>query len=417
MAERGLVIVAGDTAGTGRLLARAARGFGLRAVLLAADPDRYGAELDCYDEVATVASLDAAAVSGWCRDRAGGRGGLQTAGVAATSEPFLEVAAESARRLGLAHPPPEAVARCRNKADSRAHLSACGCPVPAWALCRSQPDALRAAERIGWPVVVRSLDGSGAAPIRVAADAEELRQVAAAALSPGLTERGLPRVPALLVEAYVDGPALSVELWNGRAVTVVGRHLEQRPPFRETGCDVPAPLSSVDFSWVCHAAEQAVAAVDMRWGPAHVELRLAEVPRVVEITPRLAGGLVPRLVQLATGIDLAEMYVALLAGLPVPRPQPALYRGAAVRYLTFDRPGRVVQVPAPPAAVDPRVVEVACRVRPGAQHHPAGDATDRVGHVLAVAEEPEAAAAAAERECARLGSRWRVVGGPAVRAA
>jgi argininosuccinate lyase len=322
-------------------------------------------------------------------------------GIGSSSEYFILTAAEVAGYLGLSRPAPDAVARCRNKADSRAYLSASGVPIPDWALCRTLTDVANAADRLGWPVVVKPVDGSGSVGVRLATDPVQARQAAATLLPGGPNEIGLERAPGILVESYVAGPELSVEVWNGRAVTVVRKHLGPEPFFVETGHDVPAPLSTVDTAWLCHAAERAVAALGLVWGPAHVELRMADVPKIIEVNPRLAGGNIPQLVQLATGIDLAECHVAQMAGRPASFPEPTLARGAAIRFLTFAGPGQVVSVP-DQASADPRVVEVACRLRPGREYWPAGDISDRVGHVIVAADDPDEAAAVAEDELNRL---------------
>jgi S-sulfo-L-cysteine synthase (3-phospho-L-serine-dependent) len=389
-----LVFVEGS--GTGRLLGQAARQLGLSPVLLAEDPARYAADLDCYDEVAAVPTWDRHAIAHWCRAHP-----KRVVGIGSSSDYFILTAAEVAGYLGLCRPAPDAVARCRNKADCRAYLSASGVPIPDWALCRTLNDVANAAERLGWPVVVKPVDGSGSVGVRLAADPVQARQAAAALLPGGPNVPSLERSPGILVESYVAGPELSVEVWNGRAVTVVRKHLGPEPFFVETGHDVPAPLSSVDTAWLCHAAERAVAALGLTWGPAHVELRMADVPKVIEVNPRLAGGNIPRLVQLATGIDLVECYVAQLAGRPARFPEPTLTRAAAIRFLTFGGPGQVVSVP-DYASVDPRVVEVACGLWPGREYCPAGDITDRVGHVIVAADDPDEAAAAAEDELSRL---------------
>jgi biotin carboxylase len=298
------------------------------------------------------------------------------------------------------------VARCRNKADARAYLSAAGVPVPGWALCRTQSDVARAADRLGPLVVVKPVDGTGSVGVRLAIDPYEAQEAAAPLLAAG-TSQPMPyaptRLPGVLVESYVAGPEISVELWNGRAVTAVRKHLGAEPCFVETGHDAPAPLSSVDIAWVCQAAEEAAAALGMRWGPVHVELRLAaDVPRVIEVNPRLAGGHIPRLVQLACGVDLIGLHVAQSAGLPVAPPRYDQVRGAAVRFLALDRPMRVRSVPERPGSGDRRVLEVRCDLRPGTDYRPRGDHRDRVGHVITVGEDADEAAAVAEEEIKRL---------------
>jgi biotin carboxylase len=355
-----------ESSGTGRLLGLAARRLGLRSVLLAEDPARYAADLDCYDEVATVPTWDRHAIAHWCRgypDR--------VVGIGSSSEYFILTAAEVAGYLGLSRPAPDAVARCRNKADSRAYLSASGVPIPDWALCRTLTDVANAADRLGWPVVVKPVDGSGSVGVRLAADPEQAREAAAALLLGGANEISLERVPGVLVESYVAGPELSVEVWNGRAVTVVRKHLGPEPFFVETGHDVPAPLSSVDTAWLCHAAERAVAALGLTWGPAHVELRMADVPKIIEVNPRLADGNIPRLVQLATGLDLAECHVAQLAGRPTPFPEPTVARPGG----HGARPGQR----RPAGGGGGLLAAARPRVPPGRRPHRPGRACDRGG--------------------------------------
>jgi argininosuccinate lyase len=318
-----LAFLENDLDGTGRVLAETARRLGLWPVLLTVDPRRYPADLDCFGQVALLPAGTRDAVSSWCRDFTG-RGG-RLAGVLSASEYHVGTAAQAARTVGLPHAEPEAVARCRNRADARAYLSAAGVPVPGWALCRTQADVARAAGRLGPVVVVKPVDGAG---IWVARTTRQAHEAAAPLLS---SERRPNRLPGVVVESYVEGPELSVEVWNGRAVTAIRDHTG--PDFVPLGHDVPAPLESVDIAWVCQAAEEAAVALGMRWGPVHVELRLAaDVPRITQVDPRLAPGDIPNLVRLATGIDLAALHVAQSAGLPVPDVRYGQARAAAIRY-------------------------------------------------------------------------------------
>jgi biotin carboxylase len=373
-----------------------ARRLGLHPVLLRAkddDPDG-------------LPNLQRDTVTAWCRQYADG----PLAGIMAADERLITTAAHVARSIGLPHPDPEAVARCRNKADARAYLSAAGVPAPGWALCRTQSDVARAADRLGPRVVVKPVDGSGSQGVRLATDPYEAQEAAAPILALG-AEPATDRLPGVLVESYVEGPELSVELWNGRALTAVRKHLGAEPTFVETGHDVPGPLSSVDIAWVCQAAEEAAAALGVRWGPVHVELRLAhDMPRVIEVNPRIAGGHIPRLVRLATGVDLVRLHVAQSAGLPIQTPRCDRVRGAAVRFLTIDRPVRVASAPdVPGRSGDRRIVEVAAALTRDRSYRPYGDVRDRVGHVIAVAENADEAAAVAEQEIERLAHAYELV--------
>ena len=77
-------------------------------------------------------------------------------------------------------------------------------------------------------------------------------------------------------------------------------------------------------------------ALGLGFGPAHTEIRLGpQGPVVIEVNPRLAGGQIPTLVRLATGIDLVGATVDAVIGEGVPvgpfcylRPGTVLEAGA-----------------------------------------------------------------------------------------
>ncbi|MGX7677219.1 ATP-grasp domain-containing protein [Plantactinospora sp. DSM 117369] len=403
MSDRYAVFVESNTTGTGGLFAEAATALGYRTALLARETGRYRPWLDRYDEVATLDTGNPAEVAGWCRSV----GPERVAGITSSSEYFVVVAARAAEELGLPHPSAEAVLRCRNKELSRRVLSTAGVAVPGWRLCTTVQQARAAAERRGGPVVVKPVDGSGSVGVRLCADPAECAGAAAELLAGGVNERGMPRIAGVLVEDFVDGPEVSVEVWNGRALVVVRKHLGSPPWFVEVGHDVEANLPDQLDAAVRGTAERAVAALGIGWGPVHVELRLAaDGPYVIEVNPRLAGGNIPRLVQLATGIDLIGQHLAQVVGEAVAPPVPAHRRAASIRFLLFDRAGRFRRVPAAPTGSDPRTVEVVARPRAGDHYRPRGDFTDRVGHVLSCAESPAVAVRVADAELRRLTAQF-----------
>ena len=106
---------------------------------------------------------------------------------------------------------------------------------------------------------------------------------------------------------------------------------------------------------------------------------------VIEVNPRLAGGRIPTLVRLATGIDLvgATVDAAIGAGRPLPEPGPG---HASIRFLVAPQGGRVRRTGGVAAAAAvPGVVDVAIAARPGQRVGGTGSFLDRVGHVIAAA--------------------------------
>jgi biotin carboxylase len=383
------VLVESNTTGTGRDFAVAARRHGLRPVLLTADPDKYDyvAELDL--DVRLVDTADSAAVITTCRKLDG-----RLAGIASSSEYFVATAAQVAAGLGLRAQDAAAIERCRNKAEQRRWLHAAGVPVPGFVSCVTPAQAAAAAR--GGPVVVKPVYGSGSIGVRRCADSRAAFGWARRLLAGSATE--------ILVEREVTGPEFSVEIIDGAPVGVTRKHVGELPYFVETGHDYPAPVPAADTSALETVAVRAVHAIGHTVGPAHVELRLPPdgPPTIIEINPRLAGGLIPRLVRYATGRDLVDETVAGAAGLPRTEPVPG--NGfAAIRFLIPWRDGEVAEVTGLSLARGlPGVVEAECRLSPGDRVSAEHSFVDRRGHVIGTGVRAEDAIAAAERGVAEI---------------
>ncbi|MBQ0852811.1 ATP-grasp domain-containing protein [Streptomyces sp. BH-SS-21] len=403
MTEPFLVLVESNTSGTGPLFARRARDLGVRPVLLAEDPGRYGY---ARTEDITVVEADTSS-AGAVLDAIAALGAGPPAGVTTSSDYFVPVAAEAAHALGLPGPDPGAVTRCRHKGHQRAALAAGGVPVAAHTLVTDAGAVLDAVGRTGPPVVLKPADGSGSTGVRLCRDRAQAAEHAARLLARTHNERGIPTAPGLLVEEYVDGPEFSVEVFGRTAVAVVGKHLGAAPHFVETGHDVPAPVPTGTAQLLADTAVAAVKALGLGHGAAHVELRLAaRGPVLIEVNPRLAGGMIPELIRSALGIDLVAAQVGAALG-HRPDMEPRTAHHAALRFLVVDEPS-VLDDP-PPAPADPaRYVTAAVLTGSrGVPLVPRHDHRDRVGHATATAPSASAAARAAEEALAGLRTSLR----------
>ncbi len=347
-----LALVESNTTGSGRQFCVAARARGLRPVVLAAQPQRYpyldedGLDRLVLDTGEPGAVLDA------CR-RLAHRDGL--AGVTSSSEYFAATAAEVATKLGLPGPDPLALARCRHKDRQRAVLAEAGVPVPAYRPVADAAAAARAAEAIGYPVVVKPTTGSGSVGVRLCPDAAAVRAHAAGLLAGAVDERGRPVPRLVLVERYLTGPEFSVETFDRTVVAVTRKYLGPEPYFVETGHDVPA-----------------------------------------QVPPGEA------LVRLATGADLVD---AVIAGAAGESPEPVARRlgYASIRFVLLDRPGTVTGLGGlDEARTLPGVELVALTVAPGAVLARTHSFRDRVGYAVAVGPDPTTAATRAQHAAASL---------------
>ncbi|MEU9703558.1 ATP-grasp domain-containing protein [Streptomyces sp. NPDC047981] len=390
-------LVESNTTGSGRQFCRAARDRGLRPVVLANRPERYPYLAADRVEHRVLDTGAPEAVLAACRELAAD-GGL--AGVTSSSEYFIAPAARTARHLGLAAPDPAALARCRDKARQRETLAAAGVPVPAYRTVTERTEATLAAAELGFPVVVKPTTGSGSVGVRLCAGPAEVREAAGPLLDAPMDERGRAMPAVALVEEYVEGLEFSVETFDDTVVGVVAKHLGRPPHFVETGHDFPAPSVPPDLA---ETALRAVKALGLGWGPAHTELRYgADGPVVIEVNPRLAGGMIPALVGRAAGVDLVAATVARAVG-DTPSPRPERRCHASIRFALADRAGTVTAVGGLAEARRLPGVEFAeITVAPGTALEITHSFRDRFGYAVATGPDATTAAARAERAAAQL---------------
>jgi|HubBroStandDraft_3_1064219.scaffolds.fasta_scaffold00815_7 biotin carboxylase len=387
---RHFVFVESNTTGTGRLVVEQIAGEGHFVTFLARRPEIYPflRELPAV-EVRTLETNDLAALDAGVRAVAAGR----PLDVLVTfSDYYVPLVAEVAARHGLRYLAPDAARACRNKIATRRALRAAGLPVPDFWILSSRAEALGIARSLPYPCVVKSpFEGSSKGVLQVG-DAAELLAHFDTLHGWKANARGQALSGEVLVESLLQGPEFSVEtvtLGAGRThvAGVTTKYLSAPPLFVEIGHDFPCArpaATPADIAALAAAACAALAAVGFDFGPAHTELRLTPSgPVVVEINPRLAGGMIPELVRLATGVDLLAAFLSQLAG-EEPVLAPSRAEHAAIRFLIAPAEGTLAGVEGLEAARRlPAVREVAIAKPLGARVRPAEEATDRVGYVIA----------------------------------
>jgi len=390
-----MLFVESNTSGTGRLMLQAARTRGYEPVLLAADVARYRFAAEDGIGVVQADTTDAAAIVTLFRERSWRS---RLAGVLSTSEYFIAVASEVAARLDLPGPAIAAVRAARDKDSQHRRLSAAGVPVPAGTVVRRVDEIERVASRLHFPVVAKPTMGSGSTGARLCVGVEELQEHVTRLLAARANERGLPVPSEALLQEYIDGPQYSVETLGLQVVGITANHIGPPPCFVEVGHEHPAELDPIAARQLRTVARRALAALGLTWGPAHVELRMAAGgPRVIEVNARLAGGWIPELVRLSSGVDLIAGIVDLSAGHPL-RIRRRHRRIACIRFLVADRDGVITAVTgADGTAMADGVVDVRLYKHVGEDVRCFGDFRDRIGHAISVAENPLAAIAAAEQ--------------------
>lgn len=389
---KALLFVESNTSGTGRLFARTARNMGFVPVLITTRPEKYAylAE-EGAPEVVVVPRIDEDELQALIAERWDGAAGV--AGITSSSEYFVATAAALAARFGLPGPDAAAVRAARDKSWQREVLAAGGVPSPAFRAVASAEAAVAAAREIGFPVILKPVDGTGSMGVRACADATEAASHAALLFAAG------GEGARVLVESFVAGDEFSVEVFSGQVVGITRKHLGAPPFFVEAGHDYPAGVSDDVAAALTDSATRGTALLGLGWGPLHWELRIDREGRAVpmEVNPRLAGGFIPELVRHAQGIDLIRQTLRLVVGRE-PELAPARRHHASIRFLFSPGAGRLAAIEGMSDALGrPDVVEVSAYRRPGDELAVHGDFRDRIGHVVSCAAEARAAARAAER--------------------
>lgn len=383
------VFIESNTSGTGRLFASTAARLGFTPVMLALDPGRYSyikedgihcIQVDTNDQLALEHCLDEFQET--CR----------VAGIYSSSEYFIETAAALAHRYRLHGENAETIRLCRNKYLQRQALRRAHVHIPHFDLASSPQQLCAVLAKLRPPVVLKPNMGTGSIGVRLCRTLGEAVAHAAFLFAQRTNERGLCQSPEVLIEEYICGHEYSVEIMGRAVIGICAKYLSPEPFFVETGHDFPAAISGSIHHRIGQLALASIRAVDLGWGPVHVEIRDgANGPVVIEINPRLAGGFIPELVRLSTGFDLIEATIRLAAGQPVVVHGTA-QRYASIRFIVSPAEGVLEALEAPATDVDAdEMAEIKMYRRKGEQiriHH---DFRDRIGHVIVCAKSPNAA--------------------------
>ncbi len=388
MSRDHFLFVESNTTGTGALAVGRLLAGGARVTFLARHPEKYPF-LDGASGGLSVIAMDTNDVEAVCAAVRGVRRRGELAAVLTFSEFYVAIAAEVAARLGYRYLSPAAAVACRHKLTTREVLRAAGLATPEFRLVASEAEARRAAGEIGYPCIVKPPADSSSKGVRLVRDRDELVEHFRRLHAWRVNDRGQPLNGEVLLESLLTGPEVSVETvtlapGDTRVVGITAKHLSPPPLFVEIGHDFPAAIGPAEAARIRQVALAALAAVGFDFGPAHTEVRLTPAgPVVVEINPRLAGGMIPELVRYALGIDLLAVFLDQLRGCPVDL-VPRRAEWASIRFLTAERGGCLAGV----AGLDearrvPAVREVAIVKKLGAAVREAEEAADRIGFVIA----------------------------------
>jgi biotin carboxylase len=222
--------------------------------------------------------------------------------------------AHLAKKLGVRGLNPLAADRARNKWITRELLKGKEILSPRYVYVQSLNQALDAVKVIGYPVIIKPVNGTGSLLVRSINNPAELTDYFLSCENIDSFGRSVERDNGFLIEEYIEGPLVSVEtLTIDGKTTILGiteRKLTGYPYFIEEESIFPAKLNQESI--IIKRTMETLKALGVDFGFCHVEFIVSKKgPVLIEVNPRLAGGVIPTLIEITTGIDIHQVTLDL----------------------------------------------------------------------------------------------------------
>ena len=308
------------------------------------------------------------------------------------------LAAHAAQALGLPCNPPDAVEAAGNKMRSRVRLARAGLPCPAFRLLPLDADPHELSGTVDYPCVLKPTFLAASRGVIRADDAPgfvaAFGRIAALLRRPEIAERGGSRAQEILVESFVPGHEFALEgllvqgEWNTLALFDKPDPLDG-PYFEETVYITPSRLPPGDQEQIVSAVRDGVAALGLREGPVHAEVRLDGHRAVVmEVAARSIGGLCSRTLRFGTGRSLEEVILRHALGSAGP-PPPRETAAAGVLMFPIPQAGVLEEVTGLEEARSlPGIMEIDITIPVGKEVIPLPEGDRYLGFAFARSERP-----------------------------
>ncbi len=302
----------------------------------------------------------------------------------ATDMPMRSVA-QAAKECGLVGISKDTAIKATDKGEMIKAFQENGVEHPWYYIAYDEDGFSSVLDKIEFPCIMKPTDSSGSRGVVLVHSREEL-------LNEYNYTKGNSRGGAVIIEEYMVGSEVSVEIMavDGipHVLQVTDKLTTGAPHFVEMGHSQPSNLGDENVAKIKDLAVRAVKSVGIKDGPAHVEIMLTkDGPKMVELGARMGGDCITtHLVPLSTGIDMIKATIETACGRK-PDIEEKFKKGSAIRY--FDIPcGKIKSIEgADEARKIDGVKEISFVKNIGDTAGEIGSSTDRVGFVIAQAED------------------------------
>ncbi|MBW8012331.1 MAG: ATP-grasp domain-containing protein [Chloroflexi bacterium] len=227
------------------------------------------------------------------------------------------LAAAASSQLELAHNSPQAAKAARNKHVMRQSFAEAGVPSPKFMHFHFDVDPAQIADLVDYPCVIKPVTLAGSRGVMRADNPQEFIRSVARLRKILLAER----CEEFLVEDYIPGVEVALEgLLDDGELHVLALFDKpdplEGPFFEETIYVTPSRLPDETQQEVIATAGQAAAALGLRNGPLHAELRVNQQGAwMVEMASRSIGGMCSQSLHFNMDMTLEELILRQAFGL------------------------------------------------------------------------------------------------------
>jgi biotin carboxylase len=317
----------------------------------------------------------------------------------ATDMPMRAIA-RATTELGLPGISFESAIKATDKGEMINAFEAHGVAIPWFFILTPDDDLNNVKTDIAFPCIIKPTDNAGSRGVMLVTSPAELDSAYA-------YSKQYSRSGAVIIEEYLSGIEVSVEIMvvqgTVHILAVTDKLTTGAPYFVEMGHCQPSQLPETDLKKTKDLATQAVRAVGIENGPAHVEIMLTkDGPKMIELGARMGGDCITsHLVPLSTGIDMVKATIEVATG-QIPDLSPAISKGSAIRY--FDvRQGIIESITGVDEAKKiPGIIEVVVSKKAGDALCGIKSSLDRAGYVIVQADSALAAIAVCDKALKRI---------------
>lgn len=306
----------------------------------------------------------------------------------ATDMPMRSIAFVT-QELGLPGISLETAVKATDKGEMIAAFHAHGVSAPWYFIINNDDEFSIVKDKLIYPCIIKPIDSAGSRGVVLVKEQKDVDNAY-------IYSKSHSQNNSVIIEEYMSGDEVSVEVIvvnkKNHILAITDKITTGSPYFVEMGHSQPSQLSASDQEDIKELTIQAVKALGIENGPAHVEIMLTkDGPKMIEVGARMGGdSITTHLVPLSTGIDMVKATIELAIG-EKPNVSLQFNKGSAIRYLHSET-GVINSIKGLEEAkrID-GIKEIVITKNIGDRLQPIMSSNDRLGYVIAQAENSEIA--------------------------